>query len=166
MPRTRRFLPLPATTKPMISAWSPGPDSARTEKLTIRLPSATIVNVAVLVPMLFDAPIVTTEVPEMIGVPVIAPVVVLSVRPAGSPTALKLVGNPDAVITYVGNGWPTVAVMFVALVIVGATGAGATVTVNRPVPLPAELVAVSVATKVPAAVGVPVMAPVDVLSVR
>ena len=59
-----------------------------------------IVRVSVLVPV--PPPLValklTLEVPAVVGVPEIKPVVVLTVRPAGSPVALKLVGEFEAVI--------------------------------------------------------------------
>ena len=55
----------------------------------------------------------------------------------------------------------------VGLVITGATtGAAATVIVSVDEVVPISLVAVSVTTEVPAVVGVPVMAPVDVFSVK
>src|SRR2546430_150731 len=51
-----------------------------------------IVNVAVVVPAALLAVIVTAKVPPARGVPEMTPVEVLSVRPAGRPVALKLVG--------------------------------------------------------------------------
>ena len=56
------------------------------------------VNVAVPVPDAFVAPIVTELVPLAVGVPVIAPVEVLTDKPLGKPLALKLVGLLLAVI--------------------------------------------------------------------
>ena len=47
-----------------------------------------IVNVAVPVPPAFVAPIVTDETPVAVGVPVIFPVLVLTLNPAGKPVAL------------------------------------------------------------------------------
>ena len=62
---------------------------------------------------------------------------------------------------------PTVPGAVVALVMMGATPAAATVTVRLTGPLvPLPLVAVSATTKEPAVVGVPVMSPVRTLSVR
>jgi hypothetical protein len=55
-------------------------------------------SVAVVVPPAFVAPIVTLEVPVAVGVPLIAPVLVLTLKPAGNPVALKLVGELLAVI--------------------------------------------------------------------
>ena len=49
-------------------------------------------------PALFVAVTVTVEVPAVVGVPEIRPVVVLTARPAGSPDAPKLVGELVAVI--------------------------------------------------------------------
>jgi hypothetical protein len=57
-----------------------------------------ITKVAVPVPELFVAEIVTFEVPATVGVPVIAPVDVLTLNPRGNPVALKEVGLPEAVI--------------------------------------------------------------------
>ena len=56
------------------------------------------VNVAVPVPPLLVALIVTVEVAAVEGVPEIKPEVVFTERPAGKPVALKLVGEFDAVI--------------------------------------------------------------------
>jgi len=50
------------------------------------------VSVADPVPPALVALIVTVEVAAAVGVPVIWPVVVLTLKPAGSPVALKLVG--------------------------------------------------------------------------
>jgi hypothetical protein len=47
---------------------------------------------AVPVPPALVAPIVTFEVPLAVGVPLMRPVDVLALRPAGRPVALKLVG--------------------------------------------------------------------------
>ena len=57
-----------------------------------------ITNVAEPVPALFVADMVTLDVPAPVGVPVIAPVAVLSVSPAGKVAAPKEVGLPEAVI--------------------------------------------------------------------
>ena len=56
------------------------------------------VNVAEPVPPALVALMVTLEVPAAVGVPEINPVVVLTLKPAGSPVALKLVGLLLAVI--------------------------------------------------------------------
>ena len=82
---------LPDTTNPKISVSLPGPERARAEKLTIRLEggaATTIVRTAVLVPVIFVAWMVTRDVPPEVGVPVMAPVRGLTVRPAGSPVAV------------------------------------------------------------------------------
>ena len=47
---------------------------------------------AVPVPPAFVAPIITVEDPAAVGVPVMAPVPVLTLKPAGKPVALKEVG--------------------------------------------------------------------------
>ena len=56
------------------------------------------VNVFVPVPPALVALKLTLEVPAVVGVPEIKPVVVLIDKPAGSPVALKLVGEFDAAI--------------------------------------------------------------------
>ena len=50
------------------------------------------VSVAFPIPMLFDAVIVTVEVPPVEGVPEINPFEVFTDKPAGNPDAPKLVG--------------------------------------------------------------------------
>jgi hypothetical protein len=76
------------------------------------------VNAAVPVPALLVAFSVTLEVPKEVGVPEIDPVAVLTERPAGSPVALKLVGDLVAVILY-EKALPTAPLAVVALVIAG-----------------------------------------------
>jgi hypothetical protein len=56
------------------------------------------VSVALPVPPALVALIVTLYVPAVVGVPEINPVLVLTVKPGGSPVALKLVGLLVAVI--------------------------------------------------------------------
>ena len=56
------------------------------------------VRVFVPVPPALVALKLTLEVPAVVGVPEIKPVVVLIDKPAGSPVALKLVGEFEAVI--------------------------------------------------------------------
>ena len=56
------------------------------------------VNVALPVPPELVALIVTPYVPAVVGVPEINPMLVFTVKPAGSPVALKLVGLLVAVI--------------------------------------------------------------------
>ncbi len=56
------------------------------------------VRLAVPVPMALVAPMVTVLVPLAVGVPVMAPVLVLIDNPPGRPVALKLVGLLLAVI--------------------------------------------------------------------
>ena len=57
-----------------------------------------IVRVALPVPPELVALIVTLNVPAVVGVPAINPVLVFTVKPAGSPVAAKLVGLLVAVI--------------------------------------------------------------------
>ena len=56
------------------------------------------VKVAFPVPLPLVAPIVTLYVAAVVGVPEISPLVVFTVKPAGSPVVLKLVGLFVAVI--------------------------------------------------------------------
>ena len=56
------------------------------------------VSVALPVPPALVALIVTVYVPAVVGVPEINPVLVFTLRPAGNPVALKLVGLLVAVI--------------------------------------------------------------------
>ena len=56
------------------------------------------VSVPVPVPVLLVALSVAVEVPDAVGVPEIAPLVVFTESPEGSPVALKLVGELEAVI--------------------------------------------------------------------
>ena len=56
------------------------------------------VSVALPVPPALVALMVTVYVPAVVGVPEINPVLVFTVKPAGSPVALKLVGLLVAVI--------------------------------------------------------------------
>ena len=56
------------------------------------------VSVALPVPPALVALMVTLYVPAVVGVPEINPVLVFTVKPAGSPVALKLVGLLVAVI--------------------------------------------------------------------
>jgi hypothetical protein len=56
------------------------------------------VSVAVPVPPALVALMVTVYVPAVVGVPEIMPLLVFTLRPAGSPVALKLVGLLVAVI--------------------------------------------------------------------
>jgi len=60
-------------------------------------------SVAVPVPPALVALMVTLNGPLTVGVPVIAPVLVLTLSPLGNPVALKLVGLLLAVIWYKGD---------------------------------------------------------------
>jgi len=79
------------------------------------------VSVAMPVPLLLVAPKVTLNgLPVVaVGVPVIAPVEVLTDKPAGNPVALKLVGVLLAVMVY-ENAAPAVPLAAELLVITGA----------------------------------------------
>ena len=101
-------------------------------------------SVALPVPALFVAVIVTFEVPADAGVPEMRPVAVFTERPDGKPAAPKLVGLFDAVIVY-ENGLPAVAEAERALVITGwITLFTVTVTVAAVAWLPAASAATAV----------------------
>lgn len=79
-------------------------------------------SVSVSVPAVFVAEMVTLTGPPTAttGVPEITPVVVLILRPVGSPVALKLAGRLFAVMVYV-NAAPDVPLAVSALVMTGVT---------------------------------------------
>ncbi|HTX39901.1 MAG TPA: hypothetical protein VME43_33010 [Bryobacteraceae bacterium] len=120
-----------------------------------------MVSVALPVPLLFVALIVTGVVPAALGVPEMTPVEVLTDSPPGSPVAPKLVGELLAVIWY-EKALPTAPFAVLALVITG--GPDVTVTVSVVLPVPVLFVALIVTGVVPAALGVPEMTPVEVLT--
>jgi hypothetical protein len=110
----------------------------------------------------------TVLVPDAVGVPPIAPVDAFSVRPAGSPVAVHVYGALPPLATRVAP----YAVFTAPLgrdVVVMAT-AGAIVNVKFLVAVRCvglvESVTVTATVLVPAAVGVPLIAPVDAFSVR
>jgi hypothetical protein len=110
---------------------------------------------------------VTWYMPAVVGVPEIKPVLVFTVKPAGSPLALKLVGLLVAVIRY-ENAAPTVPLTVEALVMTG--GGRVIVKLSVALPVPTELVALIITlyglpASVPAA-GVPEINPVLVLTVK
>jgi uncharacterized protein YhfF len=117
-------------------------------------------SLAVPVPLALVAPMVTLDVPAAVGVPLITPVVALMESPAGRPGAEKLVGQLFAAIVY-WNDEPTAADSLVALVMTG-TAWTLTAMASLAVPVPLALVAPMVTLDVPAAVGVPLITPVDV----
>ena len=92
-----------------------------------------IARVALPVPPALIALMVASVMPPTVVVPLISPVVVFTLNPAGNPVALKLVGLLLAVIEY-ANAYPSVPVAFNELVITG-TG-GVTVNVAGSVVLP------------------------------
>ena len=103
------------------------------------------------------AEIVTVLTATAVGVPLIRPVVVLMVKPAGSPVAPKIVGERLAVMVY-EKTVPTLPLAVSALVMAGA--AGFTVRVNVADPVPPAFVADSEIVLVATPVGVPLMMPV------
>ena len=122
-----------------------------------------MVNVicADVVPVAFVALTVTVNVPPVVGVPEITPVVVSSFNPGGRPVAAKLVGLFVAVIWYV-RGTPLVPFTVAGLVMPGAESAIVIVTARLPVPVP--LVALTFVVKTPLAAGTPEMTPFAVLT--
>lgn len=113
-------------------------------------------SVAVVVPPVFVAPIVTFEAPVAVGVPVMVPVVVLIDKPTGRPVAEYAVGVFVATIWYV-NCTSFVALAVNALVIAGTATA---VITKEAVPVPAKFLAPIVTVVTPVTVGVPEIAPV------
>jgi hypothetical protein len=127
------------------------------------LPRVTVsVSVAVPVPPALVAPIVTLELPTAVGVPVMSPVAVATLKPAGNPVAVKLVGELLPAIWY-ENAMPTCPDAVRALVIDGLPKV--IVSVSVAVPVPPALVAPIVTLELPTAVGVPVISPVAVAMV-
>jgi hypothetical protein len=129
-------------------------------------PATVNVTVVVLVPAVFVAVTVTTYVPGVVGVPLMIPVAGSRVNPGGSPVAVKLVGTPVAIM---GNGMigvPTVPGAVTGPTMMGTIVADAIVMVRVEAGklVPVVFVAVSVTIVTPAALGVPVMAPVTVSS--
>ena len=120
-------------------------------------------RVAVPVPLVLVAVMVTAVEPRLVGVPLITPVVVFRLKPAGNPVAPKLVGVLVAVIVY-ENDTSITPLAPVALVMTGS--ADPMVRLSDAVPLPALFVAVSVTVEVPAVVGVPLMTPVAVFTLK
>ena len=121
------------------------------------------VSVALPVPPELVALMVTLYVPAVVGVPEINPVPVFTVKPAGSPVALKLVGLLVAVI-WKEKATPTVPLAVVALVMTG--GGGLIVKVKVALPVPLLLVALMLTLYVPAVVGVPEINPVLVFTLK
>ena len=109
----------------------------------------------------------TVNEPFAVGVPVIAPVVVLSDSPAGSPVTLQDVAGRSSASSRVGvaevNATPTLPVKLCPATMIGGPTAMEIVAVAALVP-PGP-VAVSEIVVLPLSCGVPVIAPVVVLSV-
>ena len=104
--------------------------------------------------------------PLAVGVPVIAPVLVFSVSPAGSPVAVHDVAGRSSASSRAGvavNATPTLPVKLCPAVIIGGFLPIEITAVS--VPVPPGPVAVSVIVVLPLSCGVPVIAPVAVFSV-
>src|ERR1035438_8533221 len=105
------------------------------------------------------------NVPEAVGVPVMEPSA-FSVKPAGSvPTTVKVYGATPPVTTMAGllKATPTSPLLTTEQVTTGA----ATIVKGQLLPVATTpLASVTLMLKVPEAVGVPVMAPVEALSER
>jgi hypothetical protein len=134
----------------------------------IGTPSAIVkeILVAELVPLLFAAVNEAVNEPLAVGVPVIAPVVVLSASPAGSPVTPQEVAGRSSASLSAGaweNATPTLHVKLCPSVIIGAPAAIEIVAVS--VSEPPGPVAVSEIVALPLSCGVPVIAPVVVFSV-
>jgi hypothetical protein len=95
-----------------------------------------------------------------------APVVALTLNPAGNPVAPKLVGLFVAEIVTLYDA-PTLPVASEVLFITGIpVEAGLITTLNGFVPVPVEFVADSVTLNVPEAVGVPLITPDEVFTLN
>ena len=115
-----------------------------------------MLKVAVPVPMELVALRATLKVPTLVGVPLMRPVCVFTLKPAGSPLAPKLVGELVALIWYTRSVL-TMALVLTALVICG-TGV-VTFKLRVAVPVPPALVALKATPKVPTWVAAPLMSP-------
>ena len=109
------------------------------------------------VPPALIAAILIGKTPGAVGVPEIVPETLFSVRPAGKPVAVKLVGLLVALIKY-WNGALAVPVAVSELTITG--GGGLMLMARLAVPVPMLLVALIGIMNEPAIVGVPEMTPV------
>jgi len=107
------------------------------------------------------------EAPRVLGVPVIAPVEVLRVKPAGrEPLMLNVYGGvPPPAVSADEYATPTCPVL-AGQVKVNCAGAMVMLQLMVTVATPLESVTVAEKLDVPAVVGVPVMAPVEVLRVK
>lgn len=126
-----------------------------------------MVRVAFVVPPEFVAEIATVAVPAAVGVPLIAPLAASTLKPAGSPVAVKFVGELLALSVWL-NGAPTIPRAAAALEITGGSGAVgfATVMVSVAFAVPPEFIAEIGTLKTPATVGVPEIVPLTVFKVR
>jgi hypothetical protein len=105
-------------------------------------------------------------VPLVVGMPVMAPVAVLMANPAGRPPEPHIVAGRDAASVRAGvtlNASPTLPVKVWPAVMMGAPTATEIITAASLVP--PDPVAVSVIVVVPLSCGVPVISPVEALSV-
>src|SRR4029450_3579610 len=130
--------------------------------------TSVIVSALALFPQALVALTVTGNEPAAaVGVPEIMPVDGFSVRPAGNvPTERShVIGAEPVAVDWNVNGVPTVALAVEALVTVGATQLAATTICNACVSVPQEFVTWTVKSNVPADVGVPLISPVEALSV-
>ena len=107
----------------------------------------------------------TAKVPDAVGVPLITPEVVLMLKPAGKPVAVKLVGLFVAVIETLYAEFCVPAGNDV-LLITGTAATGFTWSVSGFVPVPTLFVAESITVKDPDAVGVPLITPVVVFTLK
>ena len=125
-------------------------------------------NCLVTEPAAFRARTVKVNVPASVGVPVIVPVAVLRVKPPGkAPTVmLHVIGAVPVAVSVSVYAVPTVPWSSVCAGIVGATTGAAIVMDSCLVTLPKLFWARTVKLNVPAAVGVPVIAPVVAFSVK
>jgi hypothetical protein len=107
---------------------------------------------------------VATNVPVVSGLPEINPVALSTIKPAGRPVALNLVGALLALISY-RNSLPLVPVTLEELEI---TGAGGVITTSDSAaePVPPALLALIVTANVPLTAGLPEINPVTAFTLR
>jgi phosphohistidine swiveling domain-containing protein len=119
-------------------------------------------NSFVSLPAALDAFTVKVDVPAVVGVPEITPVVPARLKPAGNvvpPSRLHVGAVPVATRVWL-YGVCTSPFANASVVIAGATGAGAIVMDKALVAFPAALVALTVKVDIPCVVGVPEITPV------
>ena len=113
---------------------------------------------------MFDAVTLIVNVPASEGIPERLPVMVLKIKPLGTPSALSVTGAVPLKTIACEYSSPTVPAFSDDVDIAAFTGFAAMVKDTAAVESPAVLVAVIVVEKVPAFVGLPEIVPVELSS--